>query len=396
MTYKARLPFLEARLPTFLEDLRRLVSIDSGSHDKAGNDAVVDWLQGRLEQLGWASERISQPRFGDDLFATRPGRGKGRIMLLGHTDTVFPRGTAAQRPMAIEGGKLLGPGTCDMKAGLLSGLLALEALASLGFDGYESLSFLCVSDEEINSERHSVPLIRAYSRKADVVLTLEAARANGDIVSSRKGMCWYLLEATGKAAHAGVEPEKGRNAIVALTGRVLGLTSLNGLEPGLTVNVGTIQGGRAPNIVPDWASIRVDVRAWSEGAFRRFEQAVREQLAQEALGVSISFGLEENSYVAPLERTVVVAELERLAQEEARALGFELKGASAGGCSDASYAAGEGAAVLDGLGPIGGLDHGPDEYVELGSIVPRTALLANLIIAYCQKRALTEAGPEVR
>jgi len=268
-----------------------------------------------------------------------------------------------------------------MKAGLLTGIYALEALREIGFDDYKSISYLCVSDEEIGGERHSIPLVRSKARRADAVLTLEAARENGDIVSARKGVCWYIVEAFGKSAHAGVEPEKGRNAIVALAHQTLALHTLNGLKPGMTVNTGYIEGGSAPNIVPDYAKIRVDVRAFSKDDMREFEDTFREQLAKtEIPGVKVAFRAEEGSYCPPMERTPAVAELERLAQKAALELGFEVKGASTGGASDASFAAAEGTPALDGLGPIGGLDHSPDEYIALNSIVPRTALLAKLVI----------------
>ena len=378
--------FLEGKLDAYLDDLRTLVSIDSGSYDKAGVDEVNDWLEERLKALGFSVERYPQTEFGDDLQATLRGKGQGRILLLGHSDTVFPAGTAAERPMTIQGDKILGPGTCDMKAGLLTGIYALEALGEIGFDDYKSISYLCVSDEEIGGERHSIPLIRSKARRADAVLTLEAARENGDIVSARKGVCWYMVEAFGKSAHAGVEPEKGRNAIVALAHHIIALDKLNGLKPGMTVNTGYIEGGSAPNIVPDYAKIRVDVRAFSKDDMREFEDTFREQIAKTVIpGVKVAFRAEEGSYCPPMERTPAVAELEKLAQKAARQLGFEVKGASTGGASDASFAAAEGTPVLDGLGPIGGLDHSPREYVELNSIMPRTALLAKLIMAIVQK-----------
>jgi glutamate carboxypeptidase len=378
--------FLEGKLDAYLGDLRTLVGIDSGSYDKAGVDAVNAWLEERLTKLGFNVERHPQAEFGDDLLATLLGKGQGRLLLLGHTDTVFPTGTAAERPMTIQDDKILGPGTCDMKAGLLTGIYALEALRGIGFEDYESISYLCVSDEEIGGERHSVPLIRSKARRADAVLTLEAARENGDIVSARKGVCWYIVEAFGKSAHAGVEPEKGCNAIVVLAHQVIVLDKLNGLKPGMTVNTGRIEGGSAPNVVPDYARIRVDLRAFSKDDMREFEDTFREQLAKtEIPGVKVAFRTEEGSYAPPMERTPAVVELEKMAQQAARELGFEVKGASTGGASDASFAAAEGTPVLDGLGPIGGLDHSPEEYIELSSIVPRTALLAKLIVAISKR-----------
>lgn len=183
-----------------------------------------------------------------------------------------------------------------------------------------------------------------------------------------------------------MEPDKGRNAIVALAHYIITLDKLNGLKPGMTVNVGCIEGGSAPNVVPDYAKLRVDVRVFAREDLREFEDAFQKQLAKaEIPGVRVVFRAEEGSYCPPMERTSAVAELERLAQKIARGLGFEVKGAVTGGASDASFVAAEGTPVLDGLGPIGGLDHSPDEYIMLSSIVPRTALLAKLIMAISQK-----------
>lgn len=378
-------PFLESRLGAYLDDLRALVSIDSGSRHKAGVDAVNAWLEDRLTRLGFAVQRRPQAEYGDDLLAVRQGMGRGRILLLGHTDTVFPVGTAAQRPMTIRGDRILGPGACDMKAGLLSGLYALAALGEIGFEAFERLAYVCVSDEE-SGRRHSIPFIQEESRRADAVLTLEAARANGDIVTARKGVRWYTVEAVGRAAHAGVEPEKGRNAILALAHCVLALDRLNGLRPGITLNVGRVEGGSLPNVVADYARLRLDLRAFGEADMQVAEAAMREALARPAPpGVSVTLQLEEGSVCPAMERTPAVAELEELARREAQALGFSVRGARTGGASDASFAAAEGAPVLDGLGPIGGLDHSPDEYVDLNSIVPRTALLARLIMAIARK-----------
>jgi len=378
--------FLEERLANYLDDLRLLAGIDSGSTDKEGVNAINDWLEGRLGTLGLTVERFAQEQAGDDLLATLDGSGRGRILLLGHSDTVFAQGTAASRPMTIQGDRVLGPGTCDMKAGLLAGIYALAALRELRFDDFARITYLCVSDEEIE-QRHSYELIRRMARESDAGLTLEAARANGDIVTARKGVRWFLVEAFGRAAHAGVEPEKGRSAIVALAHHILALSELNGWRPDVTLNVGTLQGGTVPNAVPDYAQMHIDLRAFTEEDLQAAIEAVQTQLEREVLpGVRVTLTAQgPGSPTMP--RTPAVAALETLAQGAARELGFEVKGAKTGGGSDAAVVASEGTPVLDGLGPIGGLDHGPDEYIELGSIVPRTALLAKLImaIAHSQK-----------
>ncbi len=376
--------FLEERLEAYLDDLRTLVGIDSGTRDKAGVDRVNEWLEHRLITLGFSVERHAHTETGDNLLATLDSSGSGNILLLGHSDTVFPAGTAAERPLTIAGDKILGPGTCDMKAGLLTGCYAVAALSELGFQDFGRITYLCVSDEEIQ-ERNSIDLIRAAARQADAVLTLEAGRENGDIVIARKGVRVYAIEAFGHAAHAGVEPEKGRNAILAIAHQSIAINLLNGYRPDVTVNLGVIEGGSEPNIVPDNAKLLVDVRAFTKDDLQAVVDALVERIGQEIVpGVHMRLTQIGHGH-EPMPYTPEVAELMALAQQAARELGFSVRGARTGGASDASLAAAEGKPVLDGLGPIGGLDHSPDEYIELSSVVPRTALLAKLIIAIAHR-----------
>ena len=375
--------YLAAQQDRYLADLRVLTAIEAGTLHKAGVDAVQDWLEGRLGQLGFACTRDRQPVLGDNLLATREGAGSTRVMLLGHADTVIPVGTAAARPLSLRGNKVMGPGACDMKGGLLAGLYALEALAHAGFDGWGAIHFLCVCDEEIH-DRCSIPLIREVARRSDVAFTLEAARANGDIVTARKTPVWGTVSVTGKAAHAGVESEKGRSAILALIRHLEAIDQLNGFRPGVTVNIGHIEGGTQPNVVAEHASAYLDLRAWRNDDIPPLIDAIRAQLEQPVLpGTSASFTATLENAMPAMERTPAVERLEALTQAAAAELGFMVKGASTGGASDASFVAAEGVPVLDGLGPIGGLDHSPDEYIELDSIVPRTALLAGLIARVC-------------
>ncbi len=373
--------YLEDRRDAYLADLRTLVNQDSGSYDKAGVDAVTAWLEERLRRLGFVVERHRQEAFGDDLIAHRQGTGSARIMLLGHSDTVFPSGTAAARPMAVVGDRILGPGTCDMKAGLLAGIFALEALDHLGWDRYGTITYLVVSDEEIG-ERHSVPLLMEKGPKHDAILTLEAARENGDIVTARKAVRWYTVEAVGKAAHAGVEPEKGRSATLAIARFVVEAFTLNGLREGMTVNPGQLAGGGSPSIVADRATARFDLRARTNAQLDELEAAFRSLATTPFVpDVTLDVTMELGSDCPAMERTPGVARLEELAVDIARGLGFALKGAATGGGSDISFAGHAGTPGLDGLGPIGGLDHGPNEYVLKSSVVPRTALLAKLVMA---------------
>ncbi|CAN5536739.1 M20 family metallopeptidase [soil metagenome] len=387
--------YLTDRLPQYLDDLRLLSGIDSGSYDKPGVDRVQDWLATRFAALGFTIETKQQARFGNDLLARRNGSGHRRILLLGHADTVYPEGTAAERPMAIDGDKILGPGTCDMKAGILAGIYAVQALDDQNWNELEELTFIIVSDEEI-SERHSVELLQDEGPRFDAILTLEAARENGDIVTSRKAGTWMTVEVHGKSAHAGVEPEKGISATVALGQILVDTFKLNAMKHGMTVNPGDIEGGRAPNIVADYARGHFDLRAWTNNELAELSEAfVRVCRQAESSGVSVSISADSGTGTPSMERNDGVKQLEAAAIAIAGEIGFPLRGAATGGGSDISFAGYRGNPGLDGLGPIGGLDHGPDEYIRMSSIVPRTELLARLIqrigdderLAYEQRRS---------
>ncbi|MHB8399276.1 MAG: M20/M25/M40 family metallo-hydrolase, partial [Candidatus Limnocylindrales bacterium] len=248
--------------PAFLADLERLVDIDCGSYTKAGVDEVGRWVAGYLEGVGAAVRVHRHGTLGDTIVGTLDGTPGGpRLLLIGHMDTVFDPGTVAARPFRIEAGRAYGPGVSDMKGGLLTGLHALAALRHAeGPLPFERLTFIANPDEEIGSPM-STPIIRAAAAETDLCLVLECARANGDIVSSRKGILDARLTVHGRAAHAGVEPEKGRSAILAAAHLVPALHALSGRWPGVTCNVGVLHGGTRPNVVAEEATLEVDLRA---------------------------------------------------------------------------------------------------------------------------------------
>jgi glutamate carboxypeptidase len=268
-----------------------------------------------------------------------------------------------------------------MKAGLLAGIHAVEALDAIGWRGLEGLTFVVVSDEEIE-QRHSIPLLMEEGPRHDAVLTLEAARENGDIVTSRKASRWVTIEAHGKAAHAGVEPEKGASATLAIAHAIVDAFALNGLKPGMTVNPGRITGGANPNIVADHATAMLDLRAWSNADMTELTDRMREIVERPRVaGVHLTMSSEGGPGMPAMERSAGTERLEGHAIRIAGELGFSLRGAATGGASDVSHAVHAGTPGLDGLGPVGGRDHSPDEYILVSSIVPRTALLAKLLQA---------------
>ena len=374
---------LAADLPAYLADLERLVNIDCGSYTPDGVDEIGLFVAAFLEGLGAQVEIRPDPagRLGATVVATFNGRAEApRALLIGHLDTVFDPGTAAERPFRMDDDTAFGPGVTDMKSGLLAGLYALKAIvAERGGLPFERLVFIANPDEEIGSPT-STPHIREVAADSDVALVLECARANGDIVSARKGIVDLRMTVHGRAAHAGVEPEKGRSAILEAARIVDDLHALNGRWPGVTVNVGVIAGGSRPNVVAERCSIEVDLRAPEREALEIAEAEIR-RIAEATEVPDTVVELAEMARWWPMERLVRSGRLVEHAQAVAGALGFEIADASTGGASDANTTSGMGVPSLDGLGPIGGNDHAPTEYVDVDSIVPRTTLLAGLLLA---------------
>ncbi|GAC1567125.1 MAG: M20 family metallopeptidase [Ktedonobacteraceae bacterium] len=376
--------YTQQRLPTYIEELRELCAIDSDSYNKAGLDAMAARLGARIGGLGMDVDIIERENWGNDLLGVLRGTRHGNVLLLGHIDTVYPVGTAAARPLRIEGNSVYGPGVCDMKGCILAAIYAVEALQAAGFHEYGELRFLCVSDEEINT-RHCQDVIQQVCEDCQGALILEAARSNGDIVSARKGNIAYTLTAHGRSAHAGVEPEKGRNAIVELAHQVLEFQLLNGWRHGLTINAGVISGGTVPNVVPDLAQVQFDLRFLKQDDRLATEALFRESMRRN-LVPDVELTIEAAPDIkGPLVRTPEGLKLAEQAQEIARLLGFSVNHVLTGGASDASYTSGYGVPSLDGLGPIGGQDHSPYEYLALDSVAPRAALLAGLIAAVGQQ-----------
>ena len=378
---------VDAGLPAFLADLERLCNIDCGSYTPAGVNEVGDFVAAELRALGAQVDRRPDPggRFGDTVIGTfkgRPGAGP-RLLLIGHMDTVFEVGTAARRPFRIDDGIARGPGVSDMKAGLLAGLRALAALrafggASIASLPFERITFVANPDEEIGSPS-STPHIVEIAHATDACFVLECARASGDFVSARKGMADLRVTISGRAAHAGVEPEKGRSAILAGAELVREIHALNGRWPDVTANVGVFKAGTRPNIVCDEAELQVDLRAMSAGPLESALEAMSELAAHPAVP-DVTARIETMHHWAPMEKLEHSGRLADHVIALADRLGFETKDVSTGGASDANTTSGMGVPSIDGLGPIGGMDHSPEEYLETRSIVPRTALLAALLL----------------
>jgi len=382
---------LRQREDDLLARLEELVNIDSGSFSAAGVNQVADRCQARFEAGGWEVERHPHrpdqewegPPLGDLVLGRRAGarpvaEGGRRLLLMAHMDTVFDEGTAAARPFRVRHGRAYGPGVTDDKAGVVCGFEAVEVLCDLaGFDDFAAITLVCSPDEEIGSP-FSRPLLEALAADHDVAVGLEAARVGGELVSARKGISAFTVEVAGKAVHAGVRPEEGVNAALEAAHKTVALQALNGRWDGVTCNVGVLRAGTRTNVVADRAVMQVEVRAATIAAFDRAMDEVGRIVAASTVAGATARMAPAHRH-PPMERTPAVAALVAQAQAVARDLGFEVGEAATGGAGDANTTAAAGLATIDGLAPVGGEAHGPDEWLDLASVVPRTALLAGLV-----------------
>jgi glutamate carboxypeptidase len=373
----------ERLMDQYLEDLKTTVNIDSGTYTKSGIDQVGAYLQERFQAFGFATRIDQQEEFGNHLVATHTGNASqgARVLLIGHIDTVFPEGEAQRRPFALSqqnGSRIAtGPGVLDMKSGVLIGMYGLHILIAAQQAHYQQVTFVCNSDEEIGSPS-SKPLIQQLARQADAVIVLEPGRAKDTVVSSRRSSGKYRVEARGVSAHAGVEPQRGRNAILELSYQVQKMQALNGTVPGTTLSVGVIHGGERINVVPDYAYFDMDVRASDTAGIQAIEAAMKRVTTLHVLqGTQITVSGSMISH--PFERNQRNAHLVRLAQEAGSELDLKIEDVGSGGASDANNTSELGVPTIDGLGAGGGLAHNPGEFIELDYLPTRIALLAGLV-----------------
>ena len=367
----------------YLEDLETIVNIDSGTFTKPGVDRVGAYLQERFTDFGFSTSFDRQEHYGDHLVATHTGSNpKGpRLLLIGHIDTVFSEGEAARRPFNItrKNGKEIatGPGVLDMKSGVLIAMYSLHLLIAAREATYQSATFICNSDEEVGSPS-SRPLVQELARQCDAVLVFEPGRAEETVVSSRRGCGQYRVEVRGLSAHAGVEPQRGRNAILELSYQVQKMQALNGIVPGTTLSVGIIHGGERTNVVPDYAYFDMDVRASDQNGMRALEAAMRQVTTQNKLqGTTIT--LSGSMLCQPFERNKTNERIVQLVKEAGSELDLKIQDVGSGGASDANTTSGMGIPTLDGLGAGGGLAHNPGEYIELDYLPTRIALVMGLL-----------------
>lgn len=377
----------EKIMEPFLSDLKTIVNIDSGTYTRAGINEIVSYLQTRFHDFGIDTSVDEQQEYGNHLVATHKGSAPNgpRILIIGHTDTVFPAGDAIHRPFTLnerEGRHIAsGPGILDMKAGLLMGMYAFHLLIQAGEANYQSVTFIYNSDEEIGSPS-SRSLIKEIAARSDAVIVLEPGRQLNRIVSSRRGVGRYRVEVRGVPAHAGVSPQYGRNAILELSHQVINLQAINGTIPGIALNVGIIQGGGRTNVVPDYAYCDIDVRVSDQEGLKAVEQAMR-NVTKKTVLEDTRVTLSGEIRCMPFEKVGGSAQLVELALQAGQEIGIELEDIPSGGASDANTTASMGIPTVDGLGAGGGHAHNPAEYIELDYLPSRIALITSLLQHIC-------------
>jgi len=360
--------------------LERAVATDSGTGDAAGLDAVGALYAGALQALGADVKPVSSapPAVGDNRIATLTGTGKGRILLIAHLDTVFSTGEVSKHPPHWEGEHYVGPGAGDDKSGGVTAVCALSALKAIGYRDFGRIDVLLNASEETGSQG-SRDLIGRMAADSDLVINLERGVPSDQVLVARKGAATLIFEVTGRAAHSGLEPEKGRNAALEAARLALALGALADPAKQTTVVVDILSSGDKINVVPARGLVKADVRAFSAAEFDRVEQA--------AAGLAAHPSLEGVSVVSRLERhfppwppapgsEAVIARARQLYAE----LGRRLTETAVGSSSDANYAALTGTPTVDGFGMEGGGAHTPLDYADFATLTPRAYLLARLLM----------------
>jgi glutamate carboxypeptidase len=377
-TGRLLLDYCHRQRPAMVEMVQQLVRLESPSTVPAAQQPLLQTLKAALEQRGLRVRQIPGQRTGGHLLAIPQwvSTQQPKQLLLGHCDTVWPLGTLATMPLRQHQGKLYGPGVYDMKAGIVIMLFALEALQALDLTPSVLPLVLINSDEEIGSFE-STRQVRRLARICDRTFVLEPSLGpHGHLKTARKGVGRFTIEVIGQAAHAGLDPDKGASAILELSFVIQKLFALNDPTAGITVNVGTIDGGIRSNVIAPASRAEVDVRVLQQADATRIEQAI---LSLEPSTPGTRLVIQGRIGRPPLEKTPRNQRLWQLAQQRATDLGFSLAEGTAGGGSDGNTTS-RYTATLDGLGAVGDGAHAPGEFIYLDPLIERTALLTELLL----------------
>lgn len=362
----------------YIEQLKELVNIDSSSYDPEGTDRVAGLMAAKYETLGLTvTKKRFDGRAGYCLEVRNyPGIEEIDVLMTGHMDTVFPKGTVENRPFAMDAEKAYGPGVIDMKSGLLNMYYIVRELVKNN-TGLR-LCLALNSDEEISS-RYSSPWISNLAKKAKCGLVFEPARKNGAMVSDRKGLARYNIDFKGIYAHAGVNPQDGASAIHEMAEWITRIVPLNDYESGTSLNVGVVSGGMGANTVADNARCEIDIRFSTIEACRKIEAAF-DHLKETPFTPGVRATVTRVGFRPPMASTETSRRMMKFMEEEGAACGVDVHFVRTGGGSDGNFIAFEGCPVIDAVGPVGDGAHGDKEMIWLNTILPRTEMVYRTMI----------------
>ncbi len=371
--------WLSEQRQAMLDLLRDVVDTDSGSYDKAGVDAVGAHFERFLENHGIESWREPHGVFGDAIHAKvgEPGANEKPILLMGHRDTVFPKGEAGRRPFTIEGTRAYGPGVSDMKSGIVMNLFVAAAFKKFG-GAPCPIKLLITSDEEIASPS-SRPVIEREGRAARAVYNSEPGRPTGNVTTGRKGGVFMRFDIYGKAAHSGGNFTSGISAIGELAHKIVAIHALTDLAKGITLNVGLVTGGQSVNTTAPHAEGQIDMRYIDPADRKRTLEAIEAIIAGSTVPGTTA-KLHINGEFLPVVQTEASKAIFTAYQAAARDSGLTVDGEFSGGCADSGFTASVGTPTICGVGPVGGNAHTVEEYMEVDTMVPRAQALARSIL----------------
>ncbi len=382
MKYEELYKNCQAAFPDYLAMWKKLVNVDCGSRYGKGINQVAEILLAEFKKLDPHEIRLipmKNPTEGSHLLVTFKGKGKVRILLEAHLDTVFPEGTVAQRPFQIDGDWVRGPGCADCKSGVNMMLFAMKQLEQLGYTDYDTITCFFNGDEEIGSPDSHL-LLERLAPAYDVYICCESGQEGDGIVRSRKGTSHIRLKVHGVASHAGSAPEKGCSALMEILHQIQEMKEVEKPELGTTINFTMLQSGTAENIIPDEATAVADVRVTAPEENKRIENAIK-AIAMKPIIRGTSVDARFIVGKPPFYANPATDQMIELAEGIYGEIGKTLRIVSAGGASDANWAASYGLVAIDGFGAVkGGKNHTPKECAQVSSVVPRMYLLSRMLL----------------
>ena len=367
---------IESKQDKMLAFLEKLVQIDSGSDNPEGIAAVARIVGNKLYELGFNVEYLDYPDVCTHLLAKRDGTGGKEVMIIGHMDTLFSKGTVVARPFTIKDGKAFGPGVLDMKGGIAIAVTALEALYETGWSDKNITVFFAGDEEIAHPKTNAAELFELYARGKDAVFNMETSSVGRAVIVGRKGNIHPEIVVKGLSAHAGADLPKGANAIVELAHKIIAVNALTNFDRGLTFNVGVIEGGTVENAVADYASAKIDMRYLTAADRMYGIERLRKIASQPFIPGTTTEITNLKEKFTPMEVTEGNLRLYEIVRAQGKKLGIEIGKIVGGGASDAGWTVKAGAPSICAMGAVGALNHSDREYIVVDGLVERAKLLA--------------------